>query len=197
MNNKKIGIILASIFAIIAIVFSYLVWGNYGYKYNEIYVKSDVNSLYLGKYKVHNYKEENNESSFTLSGLYKNEDIITKFSGFDAYYYKDDVAILSYNNSLYKVEKNENDYKISELINSELIGEEGYIIDFEATSNFINSYDDLKKLVDKTLDSSLFLIKENSIYLKSCFIKDDTKTWSENYSYSVSFENLKIEGKKL
>lgn len=193
MKKNKIGILLASIFALIAIVFSILIWGNYGYKYNEIYVKSDVNTFYVGKYKTAGLKEKNNSTSFKLSGLYKNEDIVTKFSGFSLDYRSNDEALLFYNNSIYVVTKNESNYNVLECITKENNnGNDYYLLDFEVITKYIDSFDDLTKIIDKTYDGSLYEIGENSIKIKGCFIKDGKKEWSDTYNYKLTYQNNNV-----
>ncbi len=193
MKNKKTGILLPILFAFIAIVFSILIWGNYGYKYNEIYVHSDINTYYVGKYKTSGYEEDENISSFKLSGLYKNDDIITKFSGFNSEYYNDNEAVLFYNNSIYVVSVVDNNYKVRECIKKEIINDlDYYIIDFDNVNGYVNSLADITKIIDNTYNGSMYEIDNESIKLKACYIKDGKKVWSDSYIYSVSFENNDI-----
>lgn len=193
MKNKKTGILLAIMFGFIAIVFSILIWGNYGYKYNEIYVHSDINTYYVGKYKTSGYEEDKNIASFKLSGLYKNDDIITKFSGFSDEYYNDNEAVLFYNDSIYVVSIVDNNYKVRESIKKENINDiDYYIIDFDNVNGYVNSFADITKIIDKTFNGSMYEVGSESIKLKACYIKDGKKVWSDSYIYSVSFENNDI-----
>lgn len=154
-------------FGFIAIVFSILIWGNYGYKYNEIYVHSDINTYYVGKYKTSGYEEDENISSFKLSGLYKNDDIITNLSGFNKEYYNDNEAVLFYNNSIYVVSKVDNNYKVKECIKKEIVNDiDYYILDFDCVNGYVNSLADITEIIDKTCNGSMYEVGNESLKLK-------------------------------
>lgn len=192
--KNKLGLILGLIFVVVALVFSYLVWGNYGYGYNELYVKNELNQLYLGKLKSKSIVESDGGITFKLASVYKTEDVIKQLPGYDETYYKVEDnktynALLFNNDSIYYVQitdtYNVSVYDISTKQN--VNGKDFYLLSFEKIeSNYLTSLGSVSLLLSKALDSSMFNVCDSYTQVKAYSVLNSVKSVSDSYIYKIN-----------
>ncbi len=192
--KNKLGLILGLIFVVVALIFSYLVWGNYGYGYNELYINSELNQLYLGKLKSKNIVESNGAITFKLASVYKTEDVIKQLPGYDETYYKveDDKtynALLFNNDSIYYVHVTDTyNVSICDISTKQNVnGNDFYLLNFEKIeTNYLTSLGSVSLLLSKALDSSMFNVCDSYLDVKAYSVLNNIKSVSDTYIYKIN-----------
>ncbi len=193
--KNKLGLILGLIFVVVALVFSYLVWGNYGYGYNELYINSELNQLYLGKLKSKSIVESDGAITFKLASVYKTEDVIKQLPGYDDTYYKKVEeektynALLFNNDSIYYVNVTDTyNVSICDISTKQNVnGNDYYLLNFEKIeANYLTSLGSVSLLLSKTLDSSMFKAFDSYLEVKAYSVLNNIKSVSDTYIYKIN-----------
>lgn len=192
--KNKLGFVLGLIFVVVALVFSYLVWGNYGYGYNELYINSELNQLYIGKLKSKSIVESDGAITFKLASVYKTEDVIKQLPGYEETYYKVEDnkiynALLFNNDSIYYVHVTDTyNVSICDISTKQKVnGNDFYLLNFEKIeTNYLTSLGSVSLLLSKALDSSMFKVFDSYQEVKAYSALNNIKSVSDTYIYKIN-----------